>query len=504
MKTIPVYRGVLTLSGIVRVQVDGGMLIVQDGIADERRSARFSKATPRIERLVVLGTDGLISFAALKWLYDIGAGFVLLDWDNRVVCASIRPLHKDVLLHRAQALAATRSIGLDIMKELLSRKLDGQAANLNVLGKAKAADQVLALRDRLAQVGDIAGLRYSEKQAAKLYWDAWHDVPLRFARRDATYVPDHWLTFGSRFSALTRDTRNASNPANALLNYLYALLEAETRLACVAIGLHPGLGILHADMSERDSFVYDLMEAVRPAVDRWLLDFLGEHRFARRDFFETPEGGIRLTLPLRHTLANTLALWRTGIAPVAEWVGETLLSWYGRSELPTRLTQRKRALAQNVAWSEPELPRLSITACLECGQITEGESFCSQACRQAYQEHKQAMFLAKAKEALRAMRESEDDPSRTDEAKRALAETMSRRWQEKLAWEREHGREALLQERERFKREIWPRLRSIPLRRMARVTGLSIYYCALIRKGDYVPHPVHYAAFAALLNDPAP
>nr|BAL53911.1 hypothetical protein HGMM_F11C09C19 [uncultured prokaryote] len=517
MSTIPIHRGILTLSGIVRVQVDHGMLVVQDGVADTRRQARFAKATCGIERLVVLGTDGLISFAALKWLYDIGAGFVMLDWSNRLLCASIAPGRKNALLHRAQALSAYAPVGLDIVRELLRRKLDGQAQTLADREHGDAASGVAVLRDTLNEAPDIPALRAVEAQAAKLYWAAWADVPVRFARKDAANVPDNWLSFGSRHSALTQSPRNASNPANALLNYLYALLEAETRLACTALGLHPGLGILHADQTDRDSFVFDLMEAARPTVDRWLLRFLSEHRFAKRDFFETPEGGIRVTLPLRHELTNTMALWRQAIAPVAEWVGETLLSWYGKRvlgqrnieqvELPTRLTQRKRSQARPGQGDSAHHPDtvsvtvpLRITACLECGQVTDGEMFCSEACRQVYQEHKQAQFVERGRETLRAMRESEHDPARTEEAKRLLSEVINRRWQEKREWEREHGREALERECERFRREIGPKLRSIPLRRMSRVTGLSVYYCAQIRKGERVPHPVHHAAFMALLN----
>ena len=46
------------------------------------------------------------------------------------------------------------------------------------------------------------------------------------------------------------------------------LLESEARLAAAALGLDPGLGVLHLDTPNRDSLACDLMEAVRPQVDR--------------------------------------------------------------------------------------------------------------------------------------------------------------------------------------------------------------------------------------------
>jgi CRISPR-associated endonuclease Cas1 len=84
----------------------------------------------------------------------------------------------------------------------------------------------------------------------------------------------------------------AANPANAILNYLYALLEAECRIACLAIGLDPGLGIVHADQRSRDSLALDIMEAVRPDVDAYVLDLLASRVFAARDFHETRQGAV--------------------------------------------------------------------------------------------------------------------------------------------------------------------------------------------------------------------
>jgi hypothetical protein len=59
-------------------------------------------------------------------------------------------------------------------------------------------------------------------------------------------------TVGARTSPISGKQRHAANPANALLNYAYALLEAETTLALHASGLDPALGIWHTDERHRD------------------------------------------------------------------------------------------------------------------------------------------------------------------------------------------------------------------------------------------------------------
>jgi hypothetical protein len=58
------------------------------------------------------------------------------------------------------------------------------------------------------------------------------------------------------------------------VDFCYAVLESESRLALAALGLDPGIGVIHVDAPSRDSFACDLMEAVRPDVDSYLFEKL--------------------------------------------------------------------------------------------------------------------------------------------------------------------------------------------------------------------------------------
>jgi CRISPR/Cas system-associated endonuclease Cas1 len=89
-------------------------------------------------------------------------------------------------------------------------------------------------------------IRRCEAHAALAYWRVWHTLVLQYPRSDSQRVPEHWCAFGSRISPLTKSPRLAVNPANAMLNYLYAILESEARLAISELGLDPGLGVLHS------------------------------------------------------------------------------------------------------------------------------------------------------------------------------------------------------------------------------------------------------------------
>jgi hypothetical protein len=54
-------------------------------------------------------------------------------------------------------------------------------------------------------------------------------------------VPKQWTRFAGRTSLVSGQQKRADRPANAILNYLYGLLEVEAVLACHAVSLDPGL-----------------------------------------------------------------------------------------------------------------------------------------------------------------------------------------------------------------------------------------------------------------------
>ena len=115
-------HGVVTIFGYgANVHVDRGHLTIQDGIGGQRRYARFPRVGHGLKRLVVIGSDGLVSLAALRWLADQDAAFVMLDRLGEVL-AITGPVHpSDARLRRAQALAESSGVALRIAVELIRR-----------------------------------------------------------------------------------------------------------------------------------------------------------------------------------------------------------------------------------------------------------------------------------------------------------------------------------------------------------------------------------------------
>src|SRR5690348_6427401 len=120
-------HGVVTLYGYgIQVRVDRGHLLFEDGIGAARRQARLPRVGHGLRRLVVIGADGFVSLAALRWLADQDAAFVMLDRDGSVLATTgpVRP--SDARLRRAQSLAGINGIALGISKELIRQKLAAQ------------------------------------------------------------------------------------------------------------------------------------------------------------------------------------------------------------------------------------------------------------------------------------------------------------------------------------------------------------------------------------------
>jgi CRISPR-associated endonuclease Cas1 len=296
----PDIGGVCVADGFgVKVTVARGALEVSDGIGHYRRTRRYDRATHGLRRVVLVQPEGFATFEAMRWCQGLGIGVLVLGPDGMPMLASTPRVTDDARMRRVQALAPYEPVGLGIARYLLSAKVTGQARL--VLGRfsdSEAEDflpgtresfeersvTVAELAEAIKSAETIEEARQLEASAAALYFAAWagrRETAPTFAAKDRGRVPAHWSTFEGRRSVLASSSANrkAERPVNALLNYVFALLEAEAILACAAVGLDPGLGIVHNDAKGRQSIALDIMEPVRPEAEAFVLDMLEARTF---------------------------------------------------------------------------------------------------------------------------------------------------------------------------------------------------------------------------------
>ncbi len=530
---LQVRAGTLVADGYgISLRVLYGKLHVQDGIADHRRALVLDRAGSGLERLVLLGKTGTLTLEALSWLRAIGAALVHLGPNGALLAHSVPFGYDGHPIRRAQALAIATGLDVVLARELIARKLDGQRKNLARMrvGELQTFD---ALRGALDRTSTIDEVRLCEAKAAALYWNAWSVISLRLRGRDLARIPARWARYEARASVLTGGPRAATNPVNALLNYLYTLLEAESRLALLAAGLDPTLGVLHADQRNRDSFALDAMEPIRPDVDAFVLDLLETRIFTSRDFVELPNGVCRLRAPLTHDLALTLQGWRLLVAPIVTHLAHAFRaasldrglgaatprtqtknssSTRGNSlpplkapcsPSPLRSTPRKRAEPRpyaSKAWNAPRPEALTLVpvACASCGKpvLKRRRRYC-EACVPFARRARAERAIATAREALATQALHVPDPRASAQANAQRGEANAEHHRRNREWAKEHPEE---RDRAWFLREVTPKLDGFSLTKIAQATGLSLAACSRFRAGTSVPHARHWAAFAALVE----
>jgi CRISPR-associated endonuclease Cas1 len=487
----------------VGLSVDRGRLIVRDGAGRQRGERSFGKVTHGLARVVILGSTGSVSLAALHWLRDQGVPLITLDDDSRLLCTSAAST-EDARLLRAQALALHSPAGVAVARYLLREKLRGQLAVLKqVTARTELHDALSDELERLEHATTLDELLECEREGALVYWHGWREIEVRFVLADQNRIPEHWRGFGQRQSPLTSGSRLPINPANALLGYLYTLLFAEARVGCLTIGLSPTLGVVHADYRHRDSFCLDLVEAVRPAVDAYVFELLTTSVFRYDDFYATRRGGCRILAPLTHTLADTTNRWAELIAPVCEHVARLLADMPASriDNLPTPLTGDNHQKAR-----EPRRRRIPVRSprpaakpprtCARCGgQLPHpGRVYCvpcEAIFRQEQQRPRPPVEVANAKR--------EEDLSHGAEASKRRASTNVARKAAVREWDEQHGK---LIDLSAFGLEILPLIQGVPLSRLQRATGLSLRYVSQIRRGEKTLHPLHWTAIEAAASNP--
>jgi CRISPR-associated protein Cas1 len=470
-------HGVVTLFGYgINVHVDRGHLTIREGIGTQQRFARFPRVGHGLRRLVVIGSDGVVSLAALRWLADQRASFFMLDRLGRVLATTGPVYPSDARLRRAQSLAEDSGAAMRIAVELIKRKLLAQEKLVREQFQNTASAEIIAdQRHALAKANSKGEVRRYEAYGALAYWRAWHDLPIQFSLSDLQRVPKHWQIFGTRVSPLTKSPRLAVNPPNAMLNYLYAILESEARLAIAELGLDPGIGMLHNDTRTRDSLACDLLEPIRPQADAYLLQWLKQSPLPRDWFFEERNGNCRLTGEFAAKLSETSKLWKQALGPFAEWMLRTLWSdssSTSKIEAPaTRLTQNRKREAKGILTHLSESAITVRTLVLR----TSSNDF---------------PIIPKL---ARLERFDPVAQSRRAESQRRQATALK-------AWNPTDKPEWL--DKKAYRDKILPLLAGITIPTIVSALAVSEPYATNIRAGRRLPHPRHWLRLARLAGVP--
>lgn len=483
----------------IGISIRDGRLVVHDGIGRHRRTRSYERADRTIRRLVVMGRAGYITLDALTWCRRVGVAVAVLDPDTLAISTSPVAVHDDARLRRVQALAAGTALGDGLARDLLVAKISGQATIADgVLGATEVAAYLSASVTELTG-RDLTGMRAIEADAALVYFDSWNGRPVRFARRDAGRVPSGWHRFVFRVSPITADNRSAADPTNAMLNYLFAIAESESVLSCHALGLDPGLGVMHADAPGRHSMALDLLEPVRPAIERYVLELLGARVFRWVDFAETPEGRCFLLPELAHELASTGPRWAELLAPWAEHVAAALAgAATGKLAARTPLTRMRRTRGGQLRSTFLNPPPRTQRRCIECGAVVASRRAlrCPDCWSSVAAAHYRRLGAMRS-DSMARLRAEQGDPASTPAASAKRSAGQVRNRAALAAWKATNP-EGIVSDPAYFRATIAPALEHLTITRIAEALSVSTSAASRMRSGVLIPHVRHWSVLLGL------
>lgn len=293
------------------VRLDGDALaLYQDG---ERRT---TVPVALLERVVIQGSRTRLDSGVLTRLAEEGAAILLLSpRASRKVALVLGPRHNDATIRMAQSRLACdpdfcSRWATDIVRAKLRRQhrvlLQAQADRPDVRKPLfdATATLTLVLRNLSAHSApSVESLRGFEGTAARAY----------FQGLAALFAPA--LAFSGRNRRPPRD------PVNACLSLAYTLMHFEAVRAAHVAGLDPLIGFYHRPAYGRESLASDLIEPLRPTVDRWIWDRFRDRTF-REEHFTRTQGACLLGKAGRERLYSQ---WESCARSPRRWLRQRTL-----------------------------------------------------------------------------------------------------------------------------------------------------------------------------------
>lgn len=199
-------------------------------------------SAPAISELARRGTP-VCHFSYGGWLNAITTGLA-----HKNIALRIRQFQ--VAADPAASLAIARAIVAGKVRNqrtLLRRQLKEREKGDRNHPAVTALDDYRQRAEKTAEAESLLGL---EGMAAKTYFAEFFGLLPAWSRGDAD----------------GRNRRPPTDPANAVLSFLYSLLTKELQVAVQSVGFDPMLGVFHRPRYGRPSLALDLAEEFRPLV----------------------------------------------------------------------------------------------------------------------------------------------------------------------------------------------------------------------------------------------
>lgn len=272
------------------INTPGTFITQKDECFRLKQGEKSFDVSPLKVESIVISNQAMISTQAVVLALEHNIDVVFLDrYGDPVGRIWFSKMGSTALVRRRQLEAAEGDLGLQLVCELVTQKLENQLQFLKKLMYARPERkeyfdpfirQMEETRANFSFEGcDLDGSRNRmmglEGTAGRVYFRCLSGLlPERF-----------------RFSERSR--RPAKDSFNACLNYCYGILYSLIERACILAGLDPYVGFLHTDNYNKKSLVFDFIEPFRIFGEQTAV-YLFTGRQMKDEYFDVKDEAVSL------------------------------------------------------------------------------------------------------------------------------------------------------------------------------------------------------------------
>jgi len=279
---------ILLLDGYgIDMRVDGGKLHIKEGRSspeEEPQKYIFFPKRIDIDSIIVYGRSGNITLDAIRWLIKHNVQISILNWDGKLLTTMLPPESTNVKTKFAQYHAfEDQKKRVEIAKKFIEAKFNKSQSVIDYL-KLRYPEVNFDISDELSKLDGAKTIREIMGVEGGLAWKYWNEF--------SKAIPEKY-EFCSRIDQYRRPM-GSGDMVNTMLNYGYALLEAECLRVINTVGLDPHVGFLHEMNPSKNSLAYDLQEPFRFLVDLAVINLVENGTMDKKDFIVTENYNLRL------------------------------------------------------------------------------------------------------------------------------------------------------------------------------------------------------------------
>lgn len=268
------------------LNVDGAKLIIKDGVTAldvVPEEYVFSPKKIDVDHVVIYGRGGNLSFDSIRWLIKHNIQISILNWDGTLLTTMLPPESVQVKTKFHQYYAYNDiTLRVKISRKILEAKfartqqvLDWLKERYPSIKNDFASELVL-----FQKATSLSSMMMVEGRIASIFWQEFAKiVPKNYEFDNRRYQKRPW---------------GAGDMTNCMLNYGYALLEAECLRAINSSGLDAHIGFLHEMHNGKNSLAYDLQEPFRYLIDLAIINLIENKVMDKKDFIRTENYNLRL------------------------------------------------------------------------------------------------------------------------------------------------------------------------------------------------------------------